>query len=302
MLGAGGGGDIVGALAIARMCEDLGTGWVLGGVAWERMPIDPHPGPRPVEQIEGGRRLGEHAVLAGASTSTPTGVRFSEALMAEHLGIDTVLVDVSAGASGVADALDTVCEALGCDLVVCADVGGDMLATGDEPGLASPLCDAVMAAGATAARTRSLLAVIGAGCDGELTPAEVLDRVAAAARAGCWTGAWSPGAKVAGEVEAAASRSYTEASLQLVRCARGETGTVPIRDGRRTVELTPTGALAFFLDPGERLAEVAPLAATVSAAPTIEAAREALAARGVGSELEYERSRAAEAGPDPTHG
>ena len=57
VLGAGGGGDVVGALALARLCERLGTGFALGGVAWERMPIDPHPGPRPAGQIDGGRRL-----------------------------------------------------------------------------------------------------------------------------------------------------------------------------------------------------------------------------------------------------
>ena len=35
---------------------------------------------------------------------------------------------------------------LGCDAIVLLDVGGDVLAHGDEPGLASPLCDAVVLA------------------------------------------------------------------------------------------------------------------------------------------------------------
>ena len=81
---------------------------------------------------------------------------------------------------------------LGCDLLVCVDVGGDVLARGGEPGLASPLCDAVMVAAALriAGRVKPLLAVIGPGCDGELTAAEVLERVAELARAGAWLGAW----------------------------------------------------------------------------------------------------------------
>jgi len=62
---------VVGALAVARLCESLGTPFTLGGVAWERLPIDPHPGPRPLAQIQGGRRLGEAAVLAGPRTATP---------------------------------------------------------------------------------------------------------------------------------------------------------------------------------------------------------------------------------------
>jgi hypothetical protein len=294
VLGAGGGGDVVGVLAVARFCELLGTPAVLGGVAWERIPVDPYPGPRPSDQIVGGTPLGERAVLAGPQTATPEGVRFSEALMAEHLGKETVLIDVSAGAPGAAEGITAAAGALGCDLVVCADVGGDILARGDEPGLASPLCDAVMLAGTVAGGVRPLLAVVGAGCDGELTPAEVVDHVAAAGRAGAWLGTWGVTPAVADEIEAAASESYTEASMQIVRCARGETGEVPIRSGRRTVHLGPHGAMTFFLEPSERLAAVAPLAPLVAEATTIEGARAALAAKGIRTELDYERERAVE--------
>ena len=61
------------------------------------------------------------------------------------------------------------------------DVGGDVLAHGDEPGLASPLCDAiVLAAGLFLARSTEVIgAVYGPGCDGELTPDEVLQRITA---------------------------------------------------------------------------------------------------------------------------
>jgi hypothetical protein len=300
VLGAGGGGDIVGALSVARLCESLGTPFVLGGVAWERIVVDPQPGPRPIAEIDGGRPLGSAAVLAEATTSTADGVRFSEALMAEWLGTGTVLIDVTGGAEGAAAGIAAAAADLGCDLVVCADVGGDMLAVGDEPGLASPLCDAIMLAAAVAAGTGEpapdvLLAVIGAGCDGELTPDEVSARVAAAARAGAWLGAWGIEPATADEIEAAARASYTEASMMVARCARGETGEVPIRGGRRTVELGPLGALVFFIDPLILLGEVAPLAAAVAGSAAIEAARRTLADRGVRTELDYERSRAAEA-------
>ena len=296
MLGAGGGGDVVGALALGRLCESLGTEFVLGGVAWERMPIDPSPGPRPSAEIAGGRALGKRAVLAGPGTATADGVPFSEALVAAHLGAETVLIDVTAGAPGVAAGVEAACAELGCDLVICADVGGDILAIGDEPGLASPLCDAVMAAGCDLAGVPTLVAVIGAGCDGELSPTEVLGRVAASASAGAWLGTWSPSPEVADQVAAAAAGSHTEASMQLVRCARGETGPSAIRGGRRTVELSPVGALAFFFDPVPDLGAVAPLAPAVAGAPSIEAARGALAARGIRTELDYELERAAELG------
>ena len=288
---------MVGALAVARLCEAAGTEVVLGGVAWERIVIDPRPGPRPMGEINGGRRIGDHAVLADGDTTTADGVRFSESLMARHLGTETVLIDVAAGVGGAAEGISTAARELGCDLFICADVGGDIIAAGTEPGLASPLCDAVMLAATVAAAGDELtpmLAIIGAGCDGELTPDEVVVRVAAAGRAGAWSGAWGIEPGIADEVEAAARVSYTEASLQVVRCVRGEIGEVPIREGRRTVHLSPIGALAFLCDPRVALAEWAPLAAAVADSDGLEGARSALEDLGVRTELDYERARAAE--------
>ncbi len=285
---------MVGALAVARVCESLGTPFVLGGVAWERLPIDPHPGPRPLAQIRGGRPLGEAAMLAGPETATPEGVAFSEARMAAHLGVETVLVDVTGGTAGAAAGIEGAVTELGCDLLVCVDVGGDVLARGDEPGLASPLCDAVMIAAAmkVAGRVKPLLAVIGPGCDGELTAGEVLTRVAELARAGAWLGTWGLARETAAELDAAAGQVPTEASLQVVRCARGEVGDALIRGGRRSVELGPVGALTFVFDPLAAPPEALPLARAVAEAGSIEQGRAALAARGVKTELDYERSRA----------
>jgi hypothetical protein len=296
VLGIGGGGDVVGALAVARRCEELGADTVLGGVAWERMPIDPYPGPRSVEQIEGGRLLGERAVLADARTTTPEGVPFSESHVAGQLGAGTVLIDITAGAEGAVAGVRAAAEELDCDLVAFVDIGGDAIADGSEPGLASPLCDAVMLAAAIglARRAPTAGAVLGAGCDGELEPGEVLDRVAALARAGAWTGAWSVTAEVADAIEAVAAPTRTEASLQMVRCARGETGLAEIRGGRRTVPLSPLGALAFCFDPATAAAEL-PLASAVLGSTSLEQAHDALNARGVATELDYERRRAAEA-------
>ena len=113
MLGIGGGGDVVGALAVARLCESLGTPFVLGGVAWERFAIDPHPGPRAMAEIRGGRPLGDAAVLAGPETATPEGVPFAEARMAAHLGTETVLIDVSGGAAGAAAGIASAAERAG---------------------------------------------------------------------------------------------------------------------------------------------------------------------------------------------
>ncbi len=75
VLGIGGGGDVVGALAVARLCESLGTPFVLGGVAWERTPVDPHPGPRPLAEIRGGRPAGRRGGARRARDGHPAGSR-----------------------------------------------------------------------------------------------------------------------------------------------------------------------------------------------------------------------------------
>lgn len=293
VLGIGGGGDVVGALAVARLCETLGTPFVLGGVAWERMPIDPYPGPRSIEQIVNGDPLGARAVLAGPETTTPEGVPFSESHVAGHLGNPTVLIDVSEGAAGAEAGIAAAAGLLGCNLVVFVDVGGDAIAAGHEAGLASPLCDAVMIAAGHRLRHRvdGVLAVVGAGCDGELTVDEVLARVATLARAGAWIGSSSVDPIVADEVERAASSTATEASRQVVRCARGEVGVAEIRGGRRRVALGPVGAITFWFDLEASESQL-PLAEAVREADGLEAAREALHALGVSTELDYERARA----------
>lgn len=294
VIGIGGGGDVCGALAAARLCQSFGAEFRLGGVAWERFPIDPHPGPRPLGQIVGGKPLGPAAVLADENTTTPDGVPFSESRMAGFICSPTLLIDISGGPKAVADGISVAAEQLGCDLCVMVDVGGDVLAHGDEPGLASPLCDAVMlAAGARLSqRLPTLAAVYGPGCDGELTPAEVLERIGELARAGALLGAWGLTPAVAEQIEAAARVVPTEASLMAVRCARGETGSAEIRGGRRTVELTPLGGLTFFFDPVVAVSSAAPLARAVADADGLEAAHESLQAGGVGTELDIERARA----------
>jgi hypothetical protein len=307
LIGMGGGGDVVGALAVSSLLDELGTEWTLGGVAWERSPIDPRPGPRSLEEIRGGRPCGSAAVLSEGGTTSLDGVEFSESKMATHLGKPTLILDITRGPAALATGLAEAAQELGCDVVVLLDVGGDVLAHGDEPGLASPLCDAiVLSAGLFlargAARTDAapegwegdvIGAVYGPGCDGELTPEEVLKRLTELQSAGALLGAWGLTPDACDLVEAAGKAVPTEASLMAVRCARGERGSAPIRGGRRTVELTPLGALTFFFDPVAAASSAIPLATAVSPAASLEEAHDALMGLGVRTELDLERTRAA---------
>jgi hypothetical protein len=283
-------------VSAAGIAAAHGTPAVLGGITWERRPIDPLPGPRPLDEVTGAERLNAAVALAGPAAAGPGGFRFAEGRMAELLGEPTVLVDPGGGPAAVAAGLADAAGRLGCDLVVLLDVGGDVLAHGAEPGLASPLADAVMLAaapGLAAAGVGVLGAVFGAGCDGELTPAEVLERLREVEAAG---GARGDGAldEPALERLARAVRAVpTEASAMALRCALGEVGVTAIRGGRRTVRLTPEGGRVFFFDPATAMASAARLARAVRAAGSLAEADALLAGMGIRTELAYERDAAA---------
>jgi hypothetical protein len=307
VLGIGGGGDVVGALATAEACRLHGAEPLVGGVTWERRPIDPQPGPRAEAEIEGARRLAPGVMAASAETRVrESGVLFAESRMAGLLGEETVLLDATLGPAALADGLAAAAVSLGADLIVFVDVGGDALAHGDEPELASPLCDALLLAaaarlgervaaggppGATAGGSPPpvLGGIFGVGCDGELTPAEVLARLAEVGAGGGLAGARGLTPAVAERLDEAVKVVPTEASAQALRCFRGEIGPATIRQGRRTVELSPAGALTFYFDPVAAVRSAARLAAAVMDARDLDDANEILHGMGVRTELDYER-------------
>lgn len=296
VIGIGGGGDVVGALATAEAARLYHRARpVVGGTTWERRTIDPDPGPRAAQEIAGARELAPGVLLAGSEARVRrSGIRFAEARMAELLGEETVLVDATRGPAAMATSLAQAAERLGADLTVFLDVGGDVLAQGDEPGLGSPLCDALMLAAANRL-ARSGQAVLGGifgpGCDGELTVPEVMDRLARVAEAGGLAGARGITPAVAERLEAAVEAVPTEASAQAVRSFRGATGPAAIRAGERSVELTPAAALTIYFDVEVAMEAVGRLARAVDRAGTVEEANDALHAIGVHTELDVERER-----------
>jgi hypothetical protein len=288
IVGIGGGGDVVGALAAAELLGDA----VVGGLTWERRPVDPIPGPRLLEEVAGAEPLNDAVALCGPETSGPGGFLFCESHVARATGSKTVLVDPNPGPQAVAAALDDAAARLGCGRIVLLDVGGDVLAHGDEAGLASPLADAVLLACAAFLRTPSVGAVFGAGCDAELTSDEVrarLDEVGTTAEDRL-------SADQLERLQAVAAEVPTEASAMALRCAIGERGEVAIRQGRRNVLLTELGGIVAWFDPLRAMATAARLAAVVRDARSLEEADALLESRGIRTELAYERDMAARAG------
>lgn len=293
VLGIGGGGDVVGALATAEAVRLYdGAQPIVGGVTWERRPIDPVPGPRRTDEIAAARELASGVLLAGPDTHIRgRGVHFAESHMARFLAQDTVLVDVHVGPSAIAAGLSAAVAELDADLVVFIDVGGDVLAQGDEPGLSSPLCDAMMLAAAARmaqAGVPVLGGVFGIGCDAELTPEEVMALIASLAADGGLAGARGLTDAVATHLEQAIAVVPTEASAQAVRAFRGASGPVLIRGGRRTVHLSSAAAVTYYFDVEVAFAGLARLARAVAGARSLQEANAALGRLGVRTELDRE--------------
>src|SRR5258708_15793483 len=107
VVGVGGGGEVVGALATARFLEFCGLEFILGGLSWERNVYDPIPGPRKLGETRNVRVLHPFAWMANADSHTDTGVFFAESRMAAVIGSDVLLVGINGGVTGVVQRLET---------------------------------------------------------------------------------------------------------------------------------------------------------------------------------------------------
>lgn len=288
----GGCGDIVSTIPTARFLEALDVDVLLGGVAWERVVVDPQPGPRHFDEIEHIERLNETVALATEETRTHDGVEFSETNVARHYDEDVILIDIGGGVRGVAAGINGACDQLDIDLVVGTDAGGDVLAAGDEPGIKSPLTDAVMLSALTHLENDACLGMYGYGSDGELTLEEVTNGITRAAAHDGLLGAWGMTPQILDELTDLMEVVTTEASRLPVEVARGKRGEAVIRDGARSVELTPSSTVTFYLDPSA-VAATSALDEYVNDTESFEAAQEALSRAGYDTELDLERRLAA---------
>jgi len=290
VIGIGGGGDVAGAIPTARYLRWLGLNTLLGGTTWERYVVDPEPGPRRMDEIVNIKLLSDTVGLANPQTKTTKGIRFTESIVAEVLGVETVLVDLNRGVQGIISGLNEAMEKLGIDLFVGIDVGGDVLAEGTEQGLYSMLADSMMLAAMVNLKVPAVLGVLGYGSDGELGFQTLNENIARIASYGGFLGARGltpDDLKVLDEV---IKNSKTEATALAVEAARGKVGEVEIRGGQRKVLLTPASAITFFFDPRVIFERVSKVAKELVQTRSLDEAQQVLERMGVPSELTFERN------------
>ncbi len=300
IVGVGGGGDVVGALASARFLEFLGLQSTLGGVSWERLEYDPVPGPRRLSEVRNVRVLHPYAWMANPLSQTIGGIFFAESKMAAAIEREVLLVDINGGVEGTVDGLTAAMQQLNADLLIGIDVGSDSLARGDEPGLRSPLADSIMLAAFVELERRGIRALwgmFGYGSDGELTCDEIEAALGKVAAAGGLLGAWALTPKVAVEIAEVIKNVPTEASAIPVECLRGAVGTKRIRNGSRSLKLTPLATLTFFLAPSVLYETLARPAQALRNSTSLEEANDALHTMGIYTELDFERDNFVAARP-----
>jgi len=307
-VGIGGGGDVCSAAALALAAEREGLASRIATVVWERFSRDPVPGPIPLDELKGALRLSAHlAACEGGCHATRGGklVVPHASIASKALKRPVYVVDVAAGAVGVAEGLAELARLEGLDCVVGVDVGGDVLAEGHESDLWSPLADSVgLAALASLAKRglKAFLAVHSPGADGELGSEYVLSRLALVAKRGGYIGARGLCKDDVEVLEALLERADSEASRVQLLAVRGEFGPVLLRGGTRVVQVSLLQTITFFVDASVAF-EVSPLAKAVSGTASLEEARKRLNEMGVLTELDLERlvyDFSLEAGRPPT--
>ncbi|ELY77459.1 DUF1152 domain-containing protein [Natrinema gari] len=290
VFGIGGSGDVVGTLPTVRLLEQHGIETVIGGLAWERSIVDPQPGPRSIDELDEVDRVSESLALGSGDTRTHDGIAFAETAVASCLGCDVAFLDVTDGAEGFGEGLETACDRLDIDVVIGVDSGGDVLASGSEPGIVSPLADGISLAALAQLSLPTCIGMFGYGSDGELTLSELHRNVGSVAADGGLLGAWGLSPMVGDELERIVEEIPTDASRLPLRVSRGDVGTHSIRDGKRTVELTPASTVTFYLETAT-VANHSDMASIVSGTCSLEDADRRLRSEGFDTELSYERSR-----------
>lgn len=293
LLGIGGGGDIVGTIPTAKLLENFGVGHVMGGLSWERSVIDPVPGPRKFNETRNARKINDTVWYSNHKTTTSTGVKFAESRISEIYGKETLLVDVNYGVKEVVNGLLDAAEKLDADLIVGIDVGGDAIAFGNEPGIMSPLADAIMTASLSELEKRidTIMGVFGFGCDGELTMPELEKSIRKIAKEGGLLGSWGITHETLKELEKVVEIVPTEASRLPVEAAKGIFDRTTIRSGRRSVSLSIISTITFYLSPSVVFEKISKPARTVSECRSLAEANEALHKLGLKTELDYELER-----------
>ncbi|RLI80577.1 hypothetical protein DRP05_00040 [Archaeoglobales archaeon] len=286
LFGMGGGGDIVGTVPTASFLKEFGVKVYHGSIVWDRIVVDPKPGPRAIEELENAEIVNSTVAIANESTTTNYGVKLTIARAARVFG-EVVALDITKGVKKLVEGLLDFAEKYKIDLIVGMDSGGDALCMGFESGIKSPLADSICVA-TLSKLENSIIGVFGFGSDGELRIEELLHNISILMKNKGFLGCLAFGEEEYRQMIELTKEVITEASMLPLRAYEGRLGLEKMRDGR-TVIVSPLSTLTFYFD-SEKVFELNALAKEVEDADSINKANEKLNNLGVFTELDYERA------------
>ncbi|WP_255970861.1 DUF1152 domain-containing protein [Streptomyces longispororuber] len=284
IVAAGGGGDAVAAAMLDRaLYGGSGSPAVILTYAWDRLLIDPVPGPRAPADFTGLRPLAGSvwSIPGDAKPVAPSGSTLPR--LASELPNAIALIDPRHGAQGITHQLEELISHLAPESIDLLDVGGDILAKGDEPTLRSPLADALTLAACCQVKAPVRLLVAGPGLDGEIPAEDLRDRVGSAAL--------RLTAEHVDPIGSVLEWHPSEATAMLAATARGIRGVCEVRDAGLPVPLTDAGAIVHEADLDDTL-QRNELARAILATRSLEEAEQHSREICGYSEIDYERNKA----------
>ena len=289
IVAAGGGGDAITGAALAGQLDPAAQAVVMT-YSWDRLMVDPLPGPRVAGHFDGLNELAAGVVEIVASTRPVPPAGSSLPRLAAELPARLVLLDPSTGTAGLSEQIRATAAYFHLDDIALIDVGGDAITTGSDPGLRSPLADQLALAACVRTGIPAYLLIAGAGLDGELREDVITERLAHldAEFLPALTGSdidrvrhvfhWHP----------------SEASGLLAAAANGRRGLVEVRDAGDQVALTDATTAIRAVE-AKRAAATTPARLLIECATLDEAEQIIHDATGI-SEIQYEGRKAARLG------
>lgn len=287
-IAAGGGGDAITATALAHAFQDPEP--VVMTYSWDRLMIDPVPGPRSAGDFTGLRQLAPGVLEVVPSTAPISPAGSSLPRLSHDLPARLLLLDPTGGAWGMSDQIAAAAHLFGVSRITVLDVGGDILTDGSDPGLRSPLADQLALAAAVGAidfvRATATVIIAAPGIDGELPLDVVLGRLQTLR-----AGRRHVDYQAASTIRNIFRWHPSEASGLLAAAAEGLRGIVEVRDAGDQVLLT-SETTEIFQASAEATAEITPAGGLLLSSRSLQEAEEIIRDLTGISEIRYETEKA----------
>lgn len=285
VIAAGGGGDAITGSVLAGPLG-LAERPIVMTYSWDRLMIDPLPGPRSASDFTGLRQLAPNILEVLPSTEPRSPAGSSLPRLAADLPARILLLDPVGGAAGMATQISAAAAYFHTETIALIDVGGDALTDGSDSGLRSPLADQLALAACVRTGLPSQLLIAAPGIDGELSRTTILSRLTQLG------GGQLPNLTVTdlAPIRHVFNWHPSEASGLLSAAAAGRRGHVEIRDAGDHIELT-TATSELFVVTAESALRTTPAALLTDSQSLSDAETIIRGATGI-SEICYETKKA----------